>query len=439
MASPFPSEPLRWALEHAERDGLRGEEALVRALELAIAEGGPDGEGIVVAVREALAGARRGFEVSEADLARACQLVSRLEPLAPEARLAKIAQSRGHYRGVAVGEALLERAWYCLPANGPESGSWAYCAIRVITLSDTFDRRIATHAFSILARGWALAANSARIACDLRLAEKLIEQAIRTIDMQCVTDLASRAEVLEAAARLQRARRQTVDAVENLTWSAAVWEILGRPREQARVLTTQVMTYQIAGEPNQALVSARAGMELAASLGDARLSLHLAHNLFEIYFELDRIDEARRWAARTRELAAPYSDAFTRVRIEWLDGRMALLEERGEDASRHLLSAQAGFLADRNPYVAAIVSIDLTTLHLEAGRYQEAAELATAMAATFDALGVQREAWAACRLFADACERQRASVALAKNLARYLDQARQDPEYGFPASAVFAG
>lgn len=436
MAIPFPPEPFRWALESAERDGLRGEEALVRALELAIAEGGPAGQATIVSVREALSGPRRGFEVPEADLTRARQLVSRLDPLTPKERMTKIAQSRGHFRGVAVGEALLERAWSCLPSEGAASGAWALCAIRVINLSDTVDHRVAAHAFSVLARAWALAANSARIACNLGTAEKLIEQAIRTVDMQGLMDLATRAEVMELAARVQRARRQTDSAIENLGWSAAVWEVLGRRAEQLRVLATLAMTLQVAGEPEEALGACRRGLPIATEVGNRRLEWHLKHNEFEILCDLSRIEEAKAAAQEVRQLAAPFSDSFTRIRVEWLEGRLARLEGRQGAAVLHLKRVLDQFLELKSPYDSALVSIDLATLHLEAGRFQEAAELATAMAATFDALGVQREAWAACRLFADACERQRASVALAKNLARYLDQARQDPEYGFPASAV---
>ncbi|MDX1997932.1 MAG: hypothetical protein SF066_09460 [Thermoanaerobaculia bacterium] len=436
MANPFPAEPLSWALAHAERDGLRGEEALVRALELVVSEGGPSGQNLVGMVQEAVAVARRSFEIPEQDRIRARKLVAKLEPLNPQARLAKIALSRGHYRGVAIGEALLEHSWMALPANGQESGSWAICAIKVIHCSDSIEPRSVAHHFAVLARAWALAANSARIACDLRKAEKLMEQAILTVEMQGVYDLATRAEVLELAAVLQRARRHYDEAANNLRWTAAVWEILSRDFERARTLVTLATTLQAGGEVDAALDVVREALNITSEVDRPRLALALHHMEALYLVELGRLKAAEKAVSQTRRLAEPFTDQFTQLRVSWLDGRLARAQGLQERAVGKLEAAQAGFLALNNPYDSALVSIDLATLHLEAGRYQEAAELATAMAATFDALGVQREAWAACRLFADACERQRASVALAKNLARYLDQARQDPEYGFPASAV---
>jgi DNA-binding XRE family transcriptional regulator len=437
MAAIPPAEPLRWALAQAERDGLSGEAALLRALELAILESDPAGEAVLDSVRAALAGPKPGFRVPEPDLVRARTLVAKLEALAPEARLQKIRRSRGTYRGLALAEALVERAWAALPANGPDSGSWATCAIKVVHFSDSTDRRETEHYFSALARAWALAANCSRIACELHRADLLMQQALSIVDHYQIFDLATRAEVMELAARVQRARRKTPEAAENLRWSASVWQALGRTQEHVRVLATLAITLQVAGEPEDALKVCDQGLSLAKELGNQRLQWHLTHYQFELFAELERLDDARRAAEESRRLAENFPDVATQTRMRWLEGRLAQLEKRSDEARRHLQFCLEQFLSERNPYVAALVSLDLTVIHLEAGRYSEAAELARAMAATFDALGVQREAWAACRLFADACERHQASVAVAKNLARYLDQARQDPEYGFPASAMF--
>lgn len=436
MSTMPPVEPLKWALEQAEQDGLRGEALLVRTLEVAIAISGQGGEAIVRSVRDALAQPKPGFRAPDDQLARARELVALLEPLSPVDRLSTIAGSRRKYRGVAVAEAFLARAWAALPAEGADSGSWAECGFRAARFTVPRDSQELDHLVSLMARGLALLANSSRIACDLRRAESVMIDAVRTIEFHPVMDLATRAEVLEFSSVLQRAQRRTTEAVDNLRWCAAVWEILGRTNERARVLTTLVMTLQIAGRPEEALAAAHEGLAVSAALDNKRMLWHLRHNEFEILDELGRIEEARTVAAEAHRLAAPFEDSFTRLRLTWLDGRLARSEGRKDEAAEMFRAAQAGFLAEKNSYVAAMVSLDLTELHLEAGHYAEAAELATAMAATFDALGVQREAYAACWLFADACERGRASVTLARHLSRYLDQARQDPEYGFPAAAL---
>lgn len=435
MATILSAQPLRWALDLAERDGLQGEAAMLRALEVVLAENG--GESVLKVVREALGGYKPGFSVSDEAMAQARKVVACLDGLSHGERLLMIRRSRKALRGIEVCEALLERTRDALPADAASSGSWAECALRVIRWTSVSEPREVAHAFSLEARAWAFWANSYRVACDLRTAERLLAQAIGTIDCQAVMDLETRAEVMEIAARVQRARRQTTEATSNLRWAVAVWEVLDRKPEFCRALVALATALEASGEVAGALSVAREALQVADQIDAQRLKLTLTH-MEALYLEdLGRVREAEEALERAKVLAIPFQDSFTQLRMRWIEGRLARSNGEMENAVGILRNAQSGFIAQQNPYVAALVSLDLTVIHLEAGRYSEAAELARAMAATFDALGVQREAWAACRLFADACERHQASVAVAKNLARYLDQARQDPEYGFPASAMF--
>lgn len=437
MPVPPEARPFRNALARVYQDGLRAEDACLRACELVILESGsPPLEALLVDVREVLEGNKSGFDLPEIHLVLARSEVERLVALSPGERRKRISQRRS-LRGPAFGEALLERARAALPADPRDSGSWGECAVHAMTYTEQDDPAIAKHVASCLARGLAFWGNSLRILCDLRQAKSLIGQADRIIEDHAIGDLATRAEIASFRGSLLRAQREFDAARSAIEVSLAGWDLVGRPDRQARELWNLASVHVAEQSPTTALEVAEVGSRLAEDLNDRRLAWSFELIEAHCLIELDQIEPARRAADAARQLAADFPDSFTQLRVRWLEGRLCRSEGRPDEAIDHFRAVQTGFLADQNPYDAALVSLDLATLYLETGRHAEVVELATAMRAAFEALGVHREALAAWRLFTDACQRQAANVQLAKNLARYLDQARHDPEFGFSATGVF--
>ncbi|MDX2000097.1 MAG: hypothetical protein SF066_20455, partial [Thermoanaerobaculia bacterium] len=421
MAVPHDARPFADALERAYHDGLRADDACLRALELVTLERGSDAsKNLLTELRSLLEGNLQGFELPPMHLVIARANVEKLAELTHAKRLTRIRASN-KLRGPAIGEALLERARAALPADPKESGSWAECAVRAMTYSDTEERREADHITVCLARGLAFWGNSLRVLCDLRGAEKLIRQADDTLEFFGIGNLAARAELASFRGSLQRARRDFEEAILSLELAEAGWNLLGDLGQQARVCLKISHTHGLADRPQDALEAVRSGIPLLERLDDPRLAWSFRHNEAWFLEGTGLAGESRQAADAARQLAAEFPDSFTQLRVQWLEGRLCRSEGRPDEAVDHFRAVQTGFLADQNPYDAALVSLDLATLYLETGRHTEVVELATAMRAAFEALGVHREALAAWRLFTDACQRQAANVQLAKNLARYLD------------------
>ncbi|MDX2000095.1 MAG: hypothetical protein SF066_20445, partial [Thermoanaerobaculia bacterium] len=421
MAVPNDARPFADALERAYHDGLRADDACLRALELATLERGSGSvKHLLAELRSLLEGNFQGFELPPIHLVLARAHVEKLEGLTHAKRLTRIRASKT-FRGPAIGEALLERARAALPANPKESGSWAECTVRAMAYSDSEERREADHITVCLARGLAFWGNSLRILCDLHTAADLLQQADETLEFFGIGDLATRAEIASFRGSLLRAQRHFDRAIRSFEFAASGWDLLEDRVQQARVSLKLSLTYSLAGFAEQSLAVARAGLSLLGQSEDVWLVCSFRHSEALCLEELGQIQEARSVANAARLLATDFPDSFTQLRFRWLEGRLCRSEDRPDEAVDHFRAVQAGFLADQNPYDAALVSLDLAALYLETGRHGEVVELATAMRAAFEALGVHREALAAWRLFTDACQRQAANVQLAKNLARYLD------------------
>jgi tetratricopeptide (TPR) repeat protein len=436
MPVPPEARPLDHALERAYRDGLRGEEALLRALELVTIERGSDASrNLLAELRSLLEDQRPSLVLDPLALELARHEITDLAELTQAARLRRISLRR-RLRGPAIGEALLERAREALPADPVASGRWAECALRALIHSDTHDPLEARQIAACTARAWAFWGNSCRAQCDLRRAEKLLDEAERTVDFHSVGDIATRAEIASFWGSLLRDQRQFEAAIESIEFAAAGWDLLGRTNQLARARLTLAAVHTAAGSAESALEALAAGVGFVAELRDQHLEWSFRHNEAWFLEELGRLSESRTVAQTARQLAADFPDSFTQLRVQWLEGRLCRSEGKPEEAITHFQAVQAGFLAEKNPYDAALVSLDLAALYLQLGRNADVVPLATAMGAAFESLGVHREALAAWRLFTDACQRQAANVQLAKNLARYLDQARHDPEFGFSAAGV---
>lgn len=94
----------------------------------------------------------------------------------------------------------------------------------------------------------------------------------------------------------------------------------------------------------------------------------------------------------------------------------ALEQVRGEFSARQL------------PYEAALASLELALLWLQAGRLAEVRELARGMSWIFTAKKIQREALAALRLFCEAASQERATLELAQAAIQELQSTRPAPK-----------
>lgn len=359
------------------------------------------------------------------------RFVAQLERLAPDHRLDRVLLSRRHLRGPWVVEAMLARALDSLPGRPDESALWAELALRTANRSEGATPALETRLTAGTARAWALLGNAARIAGDLPEADRRFERAAAIVRHESVTDLRTLAELRSLAGALRRDQRRFGEAESLLTTAAELLTSLGEDREVARTYLLLTTVHMAAGLPERMLETLAKVRPLIDTTTDRRMYWASVHNEIVGLIELCHFPLAAALLDESRSLYAEFGDPYTQLRHHWVKGLVASGLGRTVQAEMELRVTQEGFLRERSVYDAALVSLDLAILWLEQGRRAEVQELAVGMVSTFAALGIHREALAAWRLFAEAASQERATVELARRLARYLGLARRDPRHTF--------
>jgi hypothetical protein len=395
----------------------------------------PDGaSGVVTALRGLLDRLPGELAAGEAALRRARRDVARLGKLPPEERRPAAERAQTRCRGDAFAARCLAEARACLPGQPREALGWAEAAVFGATWAGPQPEPYVPPATRALqARAHAHRGNALRILERLDDAEDDFERALALLRHGGVTDLAAHAEVATLEASLHRDRRHFAAAEGALHVAALLHTVRTDRPELARARLMQGTVYHAWGRPEAALEAAEAAEAALEENGSPppRLRLAVRHNRADYLCELGRFADAREVLEASRDLYDRFDDAWTRLRLAWLEGKLAAGLGRDGEAEARFRAARDGFLAEGSAYDAALVSLELAALYLHQGRCAEVRELAEAMVATFRRLGVHREAVEAAQLFARAAAREALTAGFLARLAHYLRQARSGPGLAF--------
>src|SRR6185436_5772703 len=124
------------------------------------------------------------------------------------------------------------------------------------------------------------------------------------------------------------------------------------------------------------------------------------------------------------EGAGRNGSAKDRLRLDWVEGLIAVGLGDHEQARQLLARVRQTFLDEGNVYEAALAALDLATSYLKEGKTAEVRELADDMVTVFRNHDVPREAFAALLLFQEAALREAATAELAREVAASLTRAR---------------
>jgi tetratricopeptide (TPR) repeat protein len=182
-----------------------------------------------------------------------------------------------------------------------------------------------------------------------------------------------------------------------------------------------------AGWPEEAIRVIRRGLGLVDWEAEPRLTLMARHNLAWFLNECGRSAEALRQLQRFRHVYSEFDDPWTVLRFTWLSGRIAGGLGRFAEAEESLSEVRRRLLADGRGYDAALVTLDLANLYLQAGRSAEVKRLAGEMFHLFLAKDVHRQAAAALGVFQRAAELETVTPRLIRDIAAYLQRARRNP------------
>jgi tetratricopeptide (TPR) repeat protein len=190
----------------------------------------------------------------------------------------------------------------------------------------------------------------------------------------------------------------------------------GADSASGRILLNKSNVFEQWGDLEGALKALQEAAVFVETCGDPEQIIALRFNTADVLSLLDRHEEAAKLLPAIRELALEQGYEMNLRRLVWLESRVAAGFGRAAEAMAGLQQVRLDFTDLGLPYEAALSSLELAVLWLEAGRLAEVRNLAAAMAWIFKAKGIQEEALAALKLFHDAAEQDAATVNLTRRV-----------------------
>ena len=251
-------------------------------------------------------------------------------------------------------------------------------------------------------RAEARRANALRVAGDLPAADRLFGEVRRRLAARPAADPVLYAEVASLEASLRRDQRRFAEAAELLDRAVLVSNEAGHHEGLARALIKRADVAQCLDRHEDALADLARARGLLDPEAQAHLYVLTVVGAVPTLLELGRPAEAERVLLEAEDAFAAAVEPWWALRFRHQQGQAAHAQRHHERALRLLGEARQGFIEQKLPYDAAAASLDLALVHLDRGDAAEVQRLTRQIAPIFRAVGVEREALAALRLFQQA-------------------------------------
>lgn len=341
---------------------------------------------------------------------------------APPGERARLVEQQGRYVSFALAERLLSSSLEARQERPQTSQELARLALAIAERLDPV-RHGSGLVADLKARSWAYlgeawldsAPSAAREA--FRLARALLSRGSG--------DPFEEAEVLSLAASADRDAANPNGPLAELDRAEAVYRAAGDPRLVGDTLLRRARLLARQGEPLGATATLR---QAAQVLEEVAAPAELAEIGAETARQLEAAgcpDEAWIELARVRSMAGGTLDSGLRLRLRWIEGRVAAALGLADEARGHLEAAREGFLASGRPREAAAAQLDLAALGAQSdgADYERAMErLESQIHHLVLAARLPREHTAALALLGQAAERRALRPDLVASVTGYLER-----------------
>jgi len=368
----------------------------------------------------AFAKARRYAAAVEADTAdaqreHALVAVSPPEPLTLAQR-AQCNQARC--------EAFLDR---CLSLRHSDPEAALMLASLAVSLADRIGAESGSAEIADLqARAWAELGNARRVTGDLATAETDLSRALRSAE-QGTGDRNLLVQLMDLTASLFIDQQRFAEAMQLLDGVERMHRAAGDLHAAGRALVSKGTAAGYAQSFEHAVRLLAEALPLLDAHRDPNLVFMTVHNLLLYLVEVGRASEAARLLAQSRDLYALHQGRLERLNARWLEGRIAAAQADDAAAEGAFLEVRTGFAEGDLPYDAALATLELAEICLRQGRTREIKGLIDEMVTIFKACNIRREAIAALLMLREACEQERATVALLRTVTSELQRLERDP------------
>jgi tetratricopeptide (TPR) repeat protein len=373
---------------------------------------------------EAAASGEEAVPAAE-DRAEAEELWKSLAKLTPGRRRLKVERERRYWQW-ALAERVAAESERAAAHQADQAVELASLALRIAELalvSEIFRSRLQGYVLGFMG-------NALRVQGDLPGAEEAFLRSEQLWEAGAAADpgLLDGSRLLDLKASLRRNQGRFEEALSLLDQAL---KASGSEEAQGRCRIKKANTLKRMGDSKGAIAELRQAERLTERSADPRLPFLVRFTLANNLRELERYAEAQELLPEVRAQAERLGNELDRVRVVWLHGRVGAALGRREEALAALEQVRRYFTTKRIAFDAALATLELAVLELEAGRTAEAKRLAAGMLWIFKAQGVHQEALAALRLFCEAAQREEATAGLARRVADFLHKARHNPELRF--------
>ncbi len=286
----------------------------------------------------------------------------------------------------------------------------------------------------VQARAWSILGHAWREDSRLFDAEDAFQRAEALLE-EGSGDPAQAGRVLHLKAILRHAQRRFDDALALFQRASRHFDASRDTHLLGGVRIDQARTLRELGDLYGAVRSVRAGLDHIDPERNPRLTLVAKHNLTLYLQELGDTEEALQIVGELLPLHARVGGAIDRLRLRWLEGKIAHVQGDLERSRAAFEEVREAFIERSMAFDAALVSLDLAAVHLRCERFADVLRLAGEMLTVFRALRIDREVIAAVYLLERAAAARKVSVALLAELASYLKRVREQPGLVFEPSS----
>ena len=275
-------------------------------------------------------------------------------------------------------------------------------------------------------RACSVLGNARRLTGDFRSAEEAFGKAEDLLE-EGTGDVIEEARLYSFTASLRSDQRRFDEAIRLAGHAETIYRRAGDYHLMARSMIGRGLFTAYSGDSETAIPILEAALGQLEADQDPRLALAAQHNLILCLNECGRLQEALKLLVKVRPLYSKFGDSWTKARMRWLEGKIAVGLERPAEAEHAFLEARQNLLELEAPLDAALVSLDVAALHLSEGRTDSARQVAAEILPIFRSRQIQREAIAAVMVFQQAVEKDRITFELIHRLSKSLQESRDNP------------
>ena len=331
--------------------------------------------------------------------------------------------------GLALYEALLEKSWALRREKPAEMVRYARGAALVATTLDK--RRLGKRRwFDLQARAWGELANAHRTADNLDEAGAAFERAFEFLRLGSGDEaLATRLHDLQASyfgtRRWFKLALKSLDAVHGFHTRN------GDSHRAGRALVKKALYTIYSGQPEQALTMLDTALRQVDEERDPELASDAHQNRIRALIECGRFPEARKSLFRNAARFKTFAGRIAQIKAGWMRATIDAGLGAFQSAELGFLKARQDLEAAEMDFAVALVSLELSLLHLRQVRTAEARKEATEAAKVFRKLKVHRELLVAIGVVQRSFEIGAASVTLLESVVEYVRRAEHDPGLRF--------